>query len=521
MLFQDKEHRMSLALGLHRRRDMSHSLGRRKPLHMGFRMRYHNRRVKHHRYNSPKCSRPIHIRSPRTVSSYAPACLCEQLMNLILDSQQLDLNDFPALGAVGSSATSGVGSGTTNLASGVAHTSASYAAQAQHHPSSGQGASQSLGNGVPRDFTNPDDFPALGGQTTAHDVHLQSQGMNGYQVPQQQNHQSISILRNPMLQADDKRQAFGIKQNPQTPSNWNHHPAAANAYTSGTNGLSQTPSFTQQPQQPQQPIQQGTPGQPQQEDAASLAPTSTTNQQQLVQPHTPADQVLHSAADRWGLLALVRALRQRTDDVLSSGQDLGLLGMELDNPGSLYPKFATPWADYPSVEPATEPNYHLPSCYNVAPPPPDAKKAAQFSDETLFFTFYAMPRDTFQDMAAQELYNRGWRYHKTQRLWINMEPGQPDNLRQSGMDGTLCTVWDVEAWERQPRMLRIDLRDLENRDSKTTSGSSISVSNAVERTQQPASGALGQQPASMGIHQHPSTTQAQQFVQPIQSHLRI
>jgi hypothetical protein len=69
------------------------------------------------------------------------------------------------------------------------------------------------------------------------------------------------------------------------------------------------------------------------DDAQSLDPGSTTDQQQLVQPHTPADQVLHSAADRWGLLALVRALRSQTDDALSSGQDLGLLGMELDNPG--------------------------------------------------------------------------------------------------------------------------------------------------------------------------------------------
>lgn len=69
------------------------------------------------------------------------------------------------------------------------------------------------------------------------------------------------------------------------------------------------------------------------DNASALDPTSTTNANQLVQPHTPADQVLHSAADRWGLLALVRALRQQTDDALSSGQDLGLLGMELDNPG--------------------------------------------------------------------------------------------------------------------------------------------------------------------------------------------
>ena len=70
---------------------------------------------------------------------------------------------------------------------------------------------------------------------------------------------------------------------------------------------------------------------------------------------------------------------------------------------SLYPKFATPWASYLTTTSQTEPNYHLPSCYNVAPPPPNPKKAAQFSDETLFFSFYAMPRDAAQEVAAQEL----------------------------------------------------------------------------------------------------------------------
>ena len=70
---------------------------------------------------------------------------------------------------------------------------------------------------------------------------------------------------------------------------------------------------------------------------------------------------------------------------------------------SLYRTFATPWADYSASQPLAEPNYHLPACYNVTPPAPSAKRAKQWSDETLFFAFYAMPRDQFQDVAAQEL----------------------------------------------------------------------------------------------------------------------
>lgn len=50
-----------------------------------------------------------------------------------------------------------------------------------------------------------------------------------------------------------------------------------------------------------------------------------------------------------------------------------------------------------------EPDFHLPACYNVQPPPPGPTKAASFSDETLFFMFYSSPRDALQEVAAQEL----------------------------------------------------------------------------------------------------------------------
>ncbi|CAI0475080.1 unnamed protein product [Linum tenue] len=49
-----------------------------------------------------------------------------------------------------------------------------------------------------------------------------------------------------------------------------------------------------------------------------------------------------------------------------------------------------------------------------------------FTVETLFYIFYSMPKDEAQLYAANELYNRGWIYHKEQRLWLirvpNVEP---------------------------------------------------------------------------------------------------
>lgn len=70
---------------------------------------------------------------------------------------------------------------------------------------------------------------------------------------------------------------------------------------------------------------------------------------------------------------------------------------------NLYSTFITPWADQSAAH-TVEPDYHLPGCYNVQPPPPGPNKAAAFSDETLFFMFYSSPRDALQEVAAQELY---------------------------------------------------------------------------------------------------------------------
>ena len=70
---------------------------------------------------------------------------------------------------------------------------------------------------------------------------------------------------------------------------------------------------------------------------------------------------------------------------------------------SIYQNLITPWSDA-SAAGTVEPEFQLPPCYNVQPPPPGPQKAASFSDETLFFMFYASPRDALQEVAAQELY---------------------------------------------------------------------------------------------------------------------
>jgi CCR4-NOT transcription complex subunit 2 len=69
---------------------------------------------------------------------------------------------------------------------------------------------------------------------------------------------------------------------------------------------------------------------------------------------------------------------------------------------NLYSNFITPWS-VSTAAASVEPEFHLPACSNVQPPPPGPTKAAAFSDETLFFMFYSSPQDALQEVAAQEL----------------------------------------------------------------------------------------------------------------------
>lgn len=63
--------------------------------------------------------------------------------------------------------------------------------------------------------------------------------------------------------------------------------------------------------------------------AHSATPNST------VLPETPAQQVLVSAADRWGLLGLIAMVKSSDPDLtlLAVGTDLGTMGLDMNSQG--------------------------------------------------------------------------------------------------------------------------------------------------------------------------------------------
>ncbi|CAL9244283.1 unnamed protein product [Arabidopsis halleri] len=131
-----------------------------------------------------------------------------------------------------------------------------------------------------------------------------------------------------------------------------------------------------------------------------------------------------SEADPFCLLGLLDVLNRSNPELtsLALGIDLTTLGLDLNSNGNLYKTFASPWTNEPAK---SEVEFTVPNCYYSTPPPPLTRASfKRFSYELLFYTFYSMPKDEAQLFAADELYERGWFYHKELRLWF-FRVGEP------------------------------------------------------------------------------------------------
>ena len=79
-------------------------------------------------------------------------------------------------------------------------------------------------------------------------------------------------------------------------------------------------------------------------------------------------------------------------------------------------------------------------------PPLKTGHLSKFQLETLFYVFYAMPKDVLQAYAAQELYARDWRYHGELRRWFQ-RAGPGDGNPSTG--GPQFLYFDINTWERR------------------------------------------------------------------------
>ncbi|KAL3768161.1 hypothetical protein ACHAWO_006531 [Cyclotella atomus] len=149
----------------------------------------------------------------------------------------------------------------------------------------------------------------------------------------------------------------------------------------------------------------------------------------------------------YGLLGLLSVIRMTDADRnrLALGSDLTLLGLNLNSSDNLYSTFGGPFSDKPATR---EPHYQLPMCYYMQPPALKTGHLSKFQLETLFYIFYALPKDVLQAYAAQELYAREWRYHVESKVWFKQataSDGVPNSNTQAGQ----YIYFDINTWERR------------------------------------------------------------------------
>ncbi|OBZ71202.1 putative NOT transcription complex subunit VIP2 [Grifola frondosa] len=419
----------------------------------------------------------------------------------------LDLNDFPALGSTPA---------TNSTAASSANTT-SYASQAGTGAgASGVQASMGTGANQPRDFT-PDDFPALGGQTQSALQTQQTQqqtadghppGLNGFQQHNDQHRQTVlgSLTGNaqtqqpgllnlgqtrnihPGFQTDaEKQRTYALKLNQNThaaaaaaaAAAWNSpnaNPGTQQASSAFPNGSHQnhTQTTIQQPQQQTQPTQHlnAPPGvplpttfaqpQPQAQQTpyigngtnagdTPLHPSQGPSHATSVVPQTPAQQVLMSPADRWGLLGLLAMIKSADPDqnLLSIGTDLGTMGLDMQNSGLF-------------CRTHVEPDFHLPTCYNVQPPPPGQVKrlhSATRPSSSCSTHLRGMPCKRLR------LKNYGTAIGVSQgdALWLTKETGTSPSQKVPGGEQGTYSFWDPENWEKSRKEMTVLYADLEEK----------------------------------------------------------
>merc|ERR1719384_1077946 len=73
-------------------------------------------------------------------------------------------------------------------------------------------------------------------------------------------------------------------------------------------------------------------------------------------------------------------------------------------------------------------------------------KLNRYKDDILFYMFYTNVGDVLQLAAAAELYNRDWRYHKEERVWITRAPGMVPAEKTASYERGTYYFFDISSW---------------------------------------------------------------------------
>ncbi|OAG04225.1 uncharacterized protein CC84DRAFT_895253 [Paraphaeosphaeria sporulosa] len=204
---------------------------------------------------------------------------------------------------------------------------------------------------------------------------------------------------------------------------------------------------------------------PQQNQFESAFGSDTVGSPNGQAPHKKLAEM--TEAERYTLPGLLSMIPMDSPDYssLAVGQDLTVLGLDLSRPDNspLHPTFGSPFVES-NAKPVIPPDFKLPAAYTVTNVPPLHTKVTSFSAETLLAIFYQFPRDIMQEIAANELYNRDWRWHTKLQQWMMKDPDLPAPVRLSPkVERGWYLFFDVTNWRRERREFELDYDHLDQR----------------------------------------------------------
>ena len=166
-----------------------------------------------------------------------------------------------------------------------------------------------------------------------------------------------------------------------------------------------------------------------------------------------------------GYLALVEGPNP-TLRSLMRGQDLAALGLNMNSDQPLISTYAGPFAS-PNTHPLRplENDFTTPDCYTVKKVAPLHSRISSFTDETLFYIFYSMPRDYMQVLVGQELMERKWRYHMREQMWMMRDESSGQQYAYSEdrtSEQGYYIWWDKNLWKKVRRAYTLRYEDLDD-----------------------------------------------------------
>ncbi|KAI1824200.1 hypothetical protein F4861DRAFT_507132 [Xylaria intraflava] len=164
--------------------------------------------------------------------------------------------------------------------------------------------------------------------------------------------------------------------------------------------------------------------------------------------------------DKWGIKGLRTLMNNYPDyGACVGGMDPTSFGFDLASPGMISTQIWSPFNDNPP-RPAI-PDFRLPDCYKVNNVQPLRNKISSFNEETLMWIFYSCPGDYQQQLAAEQLFQRQWRWHKKLKLWLTKDEIMHPRILSAQHEEGYYIVWSTDEWRKERRQLTLHYADLE------------------------------------------------------------